>query len=176
MQVLGQVQLIKQLMPMIAALPEAVGRVAALAAVWRAGLDVDLGTRRAGRVGDRLLPAAELKALLTDAFVLETISDTGERKNPAFKEELVASLLETVSQHPRAAGPLPPPPAAAPPPGGPSGGAGITPASAGADAGGELAAITRLAAQAQRVAELADWLGAAKIALQVGPMWRLTST
>lgn len=63
----------------------------------------------------------------------------------------MATLLKVVAEHPRGTGVLPPPPV-------PSSG----------DTAGELAAITRKAAQAQRIAEVTDWLGAAKIALQVG--------
>ena len=74
-------------------------------------------------------------------------------KYPAFREELVATLLHSLGRHP--AGALQ--------------GSHLTPAGGedgrpGSDIGGVLRAGARLHAQAR----LCDWLSASKIALQVG--------
>ena len=78
-------------------------------------------------------------------------------QSPAFREELVCTLLATLRAHPRAqphnfpgTSPLLQPYAAT---GSPE----------------DVALMTHLAAHGQRVAELADWHGGAKIALQVTP-------
>lgn len=71
---------------------------------------------------------------------------------PAFREELVATLLETLAAHPRAAA---------------ARGAALPASSDGVHGDAdELAAAVAAAAGAQAAAELAEWLGCAKIALQ----------
>jgi hypothetical protein len=92
--VLGQVQLIKQLMPMIMTVPKGSERVEALAACWRAGLQVDLASRRASRVGDRAVLGADLKGIITDSFVLETISDSSGLAHKLIPWGLVGSTWE----------------------------------------------------------------------------------
>lgn len=70
-------------------------------------------------------------------------------KNPAFKEELTATLLQTLRQHPRASLAVP---------------QGMADHK---DNPQDIAAVTESAAYSQCIAELTDWLGTAKIALQV---------
>lgn len=78
---------------------------------------------------------------------------------PAFREELVAALLETLAAHPRAAAARC------------ASSLSIAPLST-LDNGGppdELAVAVAGAASAQATAELAEWLGCTKIALQARP-------
>lgn len=70
-------------------------------------------------------------------------------KNPGFKEELTATLIQTLHQHPRAWLSVP---------------QGIADHRHNAQ---DIAAVTESAAFSQCIAELTDWLGSAKIALQV---------
>ncbi|KAK9811481.1 hypothetical protein WJX72_004659 [[Myrmecia] bisecta] len=158
LQVTGQIPLIRQLVPMIATLPLAADRVKALAHLWKAAVDLDLATRHAVQTNDRVVAGAELKTVLSDSFIMEVISgvSTGGRdsvapgaKYPAFREEMVCTLLETLRAHPRAA--TPNSQLQAPPPVGPD---------------EDMAVVAEMAALTQRIAELSDWLGAAKIALQ----------
>lgn len=76
MQVSAQLALMRQLFPMIASLPMAEDRTAALSLSWRAALELDLQTRRAVRCNDRAVAGAELKAILSDPFVKEAITST----------------------------------------------------------------------------------------------------
>ena len=61
---------------MIASLPMAEDRTAALSLAWRAVLELDLQTRRAVRCNDRAAAGAELKAILSDPFIKEAITST----------------------------------------------------------------------------------------------------
>lgn len=75
-QVPAQLSLVKELMPLIATLPSALARTAALARVWHAVVQADLATRRAVRSGDKAVPGAQLKNVLTEPFVMGIISGT----------------------------------------------------------------------------------------------------
>ena len=165
-QARAQSQLLGQLLPMVAQLPSAHARCQALARIWAAAVASDLETRRAVRTRQKTLPGAELKQLLSDAFVKDVVSGTAEgvracapvpkpchqphtceslrccciphgcaagraevwagasilrltgaagricagakdttapdAQYPAFREELVCALLETLISHPRA--------------------------------------------------------------------------
>ena len=81
LQVTAQLGLMRQLFPLIATLPSAAGRTSALAHVWRVAVTLDLATRRAIRSGDRAVPGAQLKDMLTDSFVMDIVSGdvSGER-------------------------------------------------------------------------------------------------
>ncbi|KAK9844880.1 hypothetical protein WJX74_008085 [Apatococcus lobatus] len=156
----AQLALIRQLFPMIASLPMAGDRTAALALTWRAVLELDLQTRRAVRCNDRAVAGAELKATLSDPFVKEAITSTSTgtsttgMQSPAFREELVCTLLASVRAHPRAQSHSFP------------GASPLLQANGAVGQPEDLARMTHLAAHGQRVAELADWHGSAKIALQ----------
>ena len=63
-------------MPLIATLPRASARTAALARVWHAVVQADLATRRAVRSGDKAVPGAQLKNALTEPFVMSITSGT----------------------------------------------------------------------------------------------------
>ena len=76
LQVPTQLSLIKELMPLIATLPSAAGRTAALARVWHVVVQADLATRRAVRSGDKAVPGAQLKNVLTEPFVMSIVSGT----------------------------------------------------------------------------------------------------
>ena len=93
MQVSAQLALLRQLFPMIASLPMAEDRTAALSVTWRAALELDLQTRRAVRCNDRAVPGAELKAILSDPFVKEAITSpsTGE-SNQSTKQKSKSRL------------------------------------------------------------------------------------
>ena len=73
-------------------------------------------------------------------------------KNVAFKEELTATLLQLLRQHPRASTPVP---------------QAIPGTDQANQQGQEVTPIAEGAAYSQSIAELTDWLGCAKIALQV---------
>lgn len=74
----GQFQLLRQLPPMVAQLPAAAGRCAALARIWAAAVAADLDTRRAVRTRQRTLPSTELRQLLSDTFLMDVIGGPGE--------------------------------------------------------------------------------------------------
>lgn len=74
MQGPAQLQRARQLAPLAAQLPAARARAAALARVWAAAVGADLAARRAARLRQRPHPGAELKHLLSDAFVMEVVS------------------------------------------------------------------------------------------------------
>lgn len=63
-------------MPLIASLPRASARTAALAQVWHGVVQADLATRRAVRSGDKAVPGAQLKNVLTEPFVMSIVSGT----------------------------------------------------------------------------------------------------
>ena len=63
-------------MPLIATLPRASARTKALAQVWHAVVQADLATRRAVRSGDKAVPGAQLKNVLTEPFVMSIVSGT----------------------------------------------------------------------------------------------------
>ena len=63
-------------MPLIATLPSASARTAALAQVWHSVVQADLATRRAVRSGDKAVPGAQLKNILTEPFVMSIVSGT----------------------------------------------------------------------------------------------------
>lgn len=69
----AQFQLLRQLPPMVAQLPGAAARCAALAHIWAAAVAADLDTRRAVRTRQRTLPSTELRQLLSDATLMEVI-------------------------------------------------------------------------------------------------------
>ena len=73
-------------------------------------------------------------------------------KNSSFKEEVTATLLQTLHQHPRASLPVP---------------QGIPNSDQSSQQSQDISVITEGAAYSQTIAELTDWLGSAKIALQV---------
>ena len=73
-------------------------------------------------------------------------------KNSSFKEEVTATLLQTLHQHPRASLPVP---------------QGVPNSYQGSQQSQDISVITEGAAYSQTIAELTDWLGSAKIALQV---------
>ena len=77
-QARAQSQLLGQLLPMVAQLPSAQARCTALARIWAAAVASDLETRRAVRTRQKTLPGAELKQLLSDAFVKEVVSGSAE--------------------------------------------------------------------------------------------------
>ena len=63
---------------MVAHQPSAQARCEALAQIWAAAVASDLETRRAVRTRQKTLPGAELKQLLSDAFVMEIVSGSAE--------------------------------------------------------------------------------------------------
>ena len=73
-------------------------------------------------------------------------------KNPTFKEELTAVLIQTLRQHPRASVPVP---------------EDIPSSGQASQQSQDVALISEGAAYSQCIAELTDWLGSSKIALQV---------
>lgn len=160
LQVPSQLALVKELMPLIATLPSAAARTAALARVWHAVVQADLATRRAVRSGDKAVPGAQLKNVLTEPFVMGIISGTftgtgptgaAISKNTSLKEEVAATLLQVLRLHPRASTPVP---------------QGIPNSDQGIQQSQDISVITEGAAYSQSIAELTDWLGSAKIALQ----------
>ena len=70
----SQLSVIKEILPLIALLPSAANRTGALAYVWHAVVQLDLATRRAVRSGDKAVPGAQLKTVLTEPFVMGVIS------------------------------------------------------------------------------------------------------
>lgn len=70
----SQLSIIKEILPLIALLPSAANRTAALAHVWHAAVQLDLATRRAVRSGDKAVPGAQLKNVLTEPFVMGVVS------------------------------------------------------------------------------------------------------
>ena len=77
-----QLSLVKELMPLIATLPRASARTGALARVWHAVVQADLATRRAVRSGDKAVPGAQLKNVLTEPFVMSIVSGTFTGSHP----------------------------------------------------------------------------------------------
>ncbi len=73
-------------------------------------------------------------------------------KNSTLKEEVTATLLQVLRLHPRASTPVP---------------QGIPNFDQGSQQSQDISVITEGAAYSQSIAELTDWLGSAKIALQV---------
>ena len=73
-------------------------------------------------------------------------------KNSSLKEEVTATLLQVLCLHPRASTPVP---------------QGIPNSDQGSQQSQDISVITEGAAYSQSIAELTDWLGSAKIALQV---------
>ncbi len=73
-------------------------------------------------------------------------------KNSSLKEEVTATLLQVLRLHPRASTPVP---------------QGIPNSDQGSQQSQDISVITEGAAYSQSIAELTDWLGSAKIALQV---------
>ena len=63
-------------MPLIATLPSGAARTAALARIWHIVVQSDLATRRAVRSGDKAVPGAQLKNILTEPFVMSIVSGT----------------------------------------------------------------------------------------------------
>ncbi|KAL0052511.1 hypothetical protein WJX82_003263 [Trebouxia sp. C0006] len=160
LQVPSQLALVKELMPLIATLPSAAARTAALARVWHVVVQADLATRRAVRSGDKAVPGAQLKNVLTEPFVMAIISGTftgtgptgaAIAKNSSLKEEVTATLLQALRLHPRASTPVL---------------QGIPNSDQGSQQSQDISVITEGAAYSQSIAELTDWLGSAKIALQ----------
>lgn len=160
LQVPTQLSLVKELMPLIASLPRASARTAALAQVWHGVVQADLATRRAVRSGDKAVPGAQLKNVLTEPFVMSIVSGTytgtgttalAISRNPTFKEELTAVLIQTLHQHPRALVPVP---------------EHVPHSDQASQQSHDVAIISEGAAYSQCIAELTDWLGSAKIALQ----------
>ncbi len=92
-QVPSQLALVKEVMPLIATLPSGAARTAALARVWHAVVQADLATRRAVRSGDKAVPGAQLKNVLTEPFVMGIISGTFTGKPPVMQEPELAVVL-----------------------------------------------------------------------------------
>lgn len=78
MQALGQLELARELMPVVARAPSAAARTAALAHVWGAVVRLDLATQQARRAGDRAETVSELRMTLTEPFVVAVISATDQ--------------------------------------------------------------------------------------------------
>ena len=74
LQALGQLELVTELMPMIVTIPSAAARCTAQAHVWGAVIDLDLATQQARRSGEKGPPANDLKGILMDSFIVETIT------------------------------------------------------------------------------------------------------
>ena len=79
-------------MPLIATLPSATARTAALAQAWHAVVQADLATRRAVRSGDKAVPGAQLKNTLTEPFVMSIVSGT-------FTSELFVLIMQWLLMH-----------------------------------------------------------------------------
>ena len=73
-QALGQLQLARELFPMVAAVPSAAERTMALGHIWGAVLEQDMATRHARRTGQPGPPATELRSSLSDSFLMDVIS------------------------------------------------------------------------------------------------------
>ena len=59
---------------MMLTVPLAAARCSAQAHLWGAIIDLDLATRLARRSGEKGPPASELRSLLTETFVVETVA------------------------------------------------------------------------------------------------------
>lgn len=62
------------MLPMMLTVPSAAARCTAHGHLWAAVIELDLATRLARRSGEKGPPASELRSVLTDAFVVETIT------------------------------------------------------------------------------------------------------
>ena len=84
LQAVNQLELAAELLPMILKVPLAEPRCSAQAHLWGAVIDLDLATRLARRSGEKGPPASELRSLLTDTFVVETVAakENGELPDP----------------------------------------------------------------------------------------------
>lgn len=175
MPAVQQPLLFQRLLPLVAAIPSAAERTRGLAHLWSAVLRYDwsaaagdkAGAARAARAGAAAPapPAPQLQQLLLEPHIKEAVAGVQDSGNvaamsaaaaassapavfPAFREELVGSLLYVLLSHAwGAAG------AAAPGAGGAAAGASSVVAEAG---------------ELQALLERAEWLASAKIALQVG--------
>ncbi len=174
MPAVQQPLLFQRLLPLVAAIPSAADRTRGLARLWSAVLRYDWSTAagdkagaartaRAGAAGPTP-PAPQLQQLLLEPRIKEAVAgvqgsgdvaamsaaaaaSSAPAVFPAFREELVGSLLYVLLSHPwGAAG------AAAPGAGGAAAGASSVVAEAG---------------ELQALVERAEWLASAKTALQV---------
>lgn len=181
MPAVQQPLLFQRLLPLVGGIPSAAERTRGLASLWSAVLAFDwaaaaaaggdkAGGGRGGRAGAPAPapPAPQLQQLLLEPHTKEAVAglpgsgDVGAMSAaaaaasapavfPAFREELVGSLLYVLLSHPHgAAG------AAAP-------GGGAAPAGA--------SSVVAEAGELQGLVERAEWLASAKTALQVGRGW-----
>jgi hypothetical protein len=161
--------LFRRLLPLAAAIPAAAQRTRGLARLWSAVLRYDwaaAGGGRGGRGGNAAQagpPPSQLQALLLEPGVKDAVSgqpgsgDVGAALTaaaaaadappvfPAYREELVGSLLYVLLSHPRGT------------------------AAAGSGEAGARGASSLLAeaSETQSLVEGAEWLASAKTALQV---------
>lgn len=84
-------------MPLIASLPRASARTAALAQVWYGVVEADLATRRAVRSGDKAVPGAQLKNVLTEPFVMSIVSGTFTGRDQCFRSLVLKPTVSMVS-------------------------------------------------------------------------------
>jgi hypothetical protein len=170
MPAVQQPLLFQRLLPLVAAIPSAAQRTRGLARLWSAVLQYDWSAQAArqrgaanGAAGTSNGPA-QLQQLLLEPGVKEAVSGLAGSGDigaallaassapavfPAFREELVGSLLYMLLSHPRGGD------AAAA-----GGGAAAAPA-AGASS------VVAEASEMQGLVESAEWLASAKTALQV---------
>lgn len=74
MQPLKQLELAKRLFPMVALVPAAAARTAALGHIWGALVALDMAARKAQRLGGKAVAAPDLRASLTDPYLVDVIS------------------------------------------------------------------------------------------------------
>lgn len=163
-----QPALFQRLLPLVAAIPSAARRARGLARLWAAVLRYDWSSSaaaaekaaRAPRAGAPAPPQPQLQQLLLEPAVKEAVSGTAGSGDvgtalaapapppifPAFREELVGSLLYVLLSHPR----------------------GAAGRAAGAGAAAGASSLVAEASELQGLVEAAEWLASAKTALQVG--------
>lgn len=176
MPAVQQPLLFQRLLPLVAAIPSAAQRTRGLARLWTAVLRYDWVAAAAGERGGAAprgprgagsaAPAPQLQQLLLEPAVKEALTGTQGSGDvgaalaaaaagpaappvfPAFREELVGSLLYVLLSHPR----------------------GIPGSVAGAAAAVGASSLVAEASEMQALVESAEWLASAKTALQVGPL------
>ena len=72
----SQVEAAQQLLGLASEVPSASVRIKALAHIWVAVVALDLNTRAARRAGEPGQPAVELRLVLSDPHVAQTVSAT----------------------------------------------------------------------------------------------------
>lgn len=172
MPAVQQPLLFQRLLPLVAAVPSAAERCRGLARLWAAVLQYDWSSsaadkaarqqRAAAAAATPAAPAPQLQQLLLEPGIKEAVSgqagsgDVGAALSaaaaaaapppvfPAFREELVGSLLYGLLSHPR----------------------GSAAVGAGAGAAGASSLLAE-ASEMQALVESVEWLASAKTALQV---------